>query len=181
LIEKDKINIKLDATHESLSYNSEWKFMSLKQTPSFYFDIPGIATEIEQEWRVARFTIEIKRSSSFYSHLFINPLLFILLIAMSVFILPPSCMERATMGVLLLLSLVIISLILDMYTPTGSLSISIIGKLIGFTMFMITWSTVVSTLIISIEKDYFVFKTIPTWVEKVKKNLLRKRIYLKSL
>ena len=144
--------------------------MNLKTMPEIDFFIPGI-DETNQDWRMSKFTIEIKRSSKFYTHLFVYPILFILFIAMSLFILPAACTERVTMGVLLILSLVIISLMLDTFTPTGSTTISIIGRLIGFTMFMVTWSTVASTLIIGVEKDYFIYKNIPTWLEKVEQLL----------
>jgi hypothetical protein len=35
-------------------------------------------------------------------------------------------------------------------------------------MFMITWSTVISTCIISIEKDMFAVKKIPVWLKNVR-------------
>ena len=88
---------------------------------------------------------------------------------MTMFILPPACVERVTMGVLLLLSLVIISLMLDTYMPKGATSVTIIGKLIGFTMFMVAWTTFLSCAIVGLDKDYFVYQNIPTWLEKVKK------------
>lgn len=84
---------------------------------------------------------------------------------MTIFILPPTCVERASMGVLLLLSIVLISLMLESYTPKNSTSISVIGKLVGFTMFMITWSTVFSTFTIGIDRDNFTNKTLPNWVK----------------
>ncbi len=84
---------------------------------------------------------------------------------MTIFILPPTCVERASMGVLLLLSIVLISLMLESYTPKNSTNVSVIGKLVGFTMFMITWSTVLSTFTIGIDRDNFTNKTLPTWVK----------------
>jgi hypothetical protein len=84
---------------------------------------------------------------------------------MTIFILPPTCVERASMGVLLILSIVLISLMLESYTPKNSTNISVIGKLVGFTMFMITWSTVISTSIIGIDRENFTNKTLPTWLK----------------
>ena len=86
---------------------------------------------------------------------------------MSIFILPPNCVERVTMGALLVLSLVIMSLMLDSYTPKSSARISVAGRLIGFAMFMVTWSTVGSTLIVGIDKDMFSIKNIPVWLKNV--------------
>jgi hypothetical protein len=109
----------------------------------------------------------MKRAPMFYVNLFVWPLIFILILAMSIFILPPSCVERITMGSLLILVLVIMSLMLDSYTPKSSSRNSIAGRLIGFSMFMVTWSTVISTCIISIEKDMFTIKVIPVWLKNV--------------
>ncbi len=105
----------------------------------------------------------------FYVNLFVWPLIFILLLATSIFILPPSCVERVTVGSLLILILVIMSLMLDSYTPKSSSRNSVAGKLIGFAMFMVTWSTVISTCIVSIGKDMFTVKVIPVWLKNVQK------------
>jgi nicotinic acetylcholine receptor, invertebrate len=112
-------------------------------------------------------SISMKRSSKFYVNLFIWPQIFILIIATSVFILPPNCVERTTMGVLLLLSLIIMTLMLESYLPKNSGSISTIGKLIAFSIFMVTWSTVLSTLIIAINCESFVTRSISPFIRKV--------------
>lgn len=109
----------------------------------------------------------MKRSSTFYVNLFIWPCIFILIITMSMFILPPNCVERVTMGVLLLLTMVIMSLMLDSYTPKNSTRVSIIGRLIGFTMFMISWSTIASSIVIILDRDRFTYAAIPMWIKTV--------------
>jgi nicotinic acetylcholine receptor len=109
----------------------------------------------------------MKRNSAFYVNLFVWPVVFILFIGMALFILPPNCVERVTMGVLLILTLVIMSLMLDAYTPKSSSKISIIGKLIAYAMFMITWSTCLSTVILSLCKDSFVVNPIPVSLKNV--------------
>lgn len=105
--------------------------------------------------------------SSFYVNLFIWPCVFILFIAMSMFILPPTCVERVTMGVLLLLTIVIMSLMLDSYTPKATTSISVIGRLIGFTMFMIAFATITSSLVVILDRDRFIYVPIPMWIKDV--------------
>ena len=197
MVDKNRLNIILNVTYEGTKTDSnlEWVFLSVKENPLKTLIIPGSNDKSDlfySDWSVSRFTLSnlvfflfkkickyiikslyfflskaFKRTSTFYVHLFVYPLIFILFITMSLFILPPSCIERATLGVLLLLSLVIISLMLDSYTPKNSSTISIIGKLIGFTMFMITWSTVISTLIIGIHKDFFIYRTVPIWLKNV--------------
>lgn len=107
----------------------------------------------------------MKRSSSFYVNLFVWPSIFILLVTMSMFILPPTCVERVTMGVLLLLTVVIMSLMLDSYTPKASSSVSVVGRLIGFTMFMISWSTLASSLVVILDRDRFTYVAIPMWIK----------------
>lgn len=111
--------------------------------------------------------IDIKRHSSFYVNLFIWPLIFILFTTMSVFILPPDCIERVTMGILLLLTLVIMSLMLDSYTPKMSTNMSTISRLIGFTMFMVSWSIMASCVVIVMNRDRFIYVPIPMWIKNV--------------
>lgn len=71
------------------------------------------------------------------------------------------------MGVLLLLTLVIMSLMLDSYTPKNSINLSIIDNLIAFAMFMVTWSTFTSTLILGLDKDSFTYRQVPVWLKNV--------------
>lgn len=71
-------------------------------------------------WSSAKFLMQIKRNSAFYVNLFIWPLIFILFLTMCLFILPPTCVERITLGVLILLSLIVMLLMLESYTPKNS-------------------------------------------------------------
>ena len=167
---KVSVTVNTFADNAKIYPNPEWVFTKFTESSEVHFNIPGeksLGETFELNWSVSKFSLTIKRSSTFYVNLFIWPLVLILFIAMSIFILPPTCVERASMGVLLLLSLVIMSLMLESYTPKSSSSVSVIGKLIGFSMFMVTWSTVISTLIISIDKDNFVFRNIPPWLKNV--------------
>lgn len=111
--------------------------------------------------------LDMKRVSGFYVNLFVWPCIFILFITMSMFILPPTCVERVTLGVLLLLTIVIMSLMLDSYTPKSSTSISLVGRLIGFTMFMISWSTMASSVVVILDRDRFTYSAIPMWIKTV--------------
>ncbi|CAF0740801.1 unnamed protein product [Brachionus calyciflorus] len=177
VVEKSKVRIYLTTTvNESrLGKNSEWSFVKLRDRHEFELSVPGTMNKqdwFSSDWSVSMFTLTIKRSAKFYENLFIWPLMFILIIQSCVFILPPTCIERASMGVLLLLTLVIMSLMLDSYTPKNSVSLSVIDNLIGFSMFMVTWSTFVSTLIIGLDKDTFTYRPIPTRL----KNILLKYI-----
>jgi hypothetical protein len=160
--------------------NPEWNLVDFKengnelvQMSNFFI---GKKNEIIENLSVGQFKVVIKRVSTFYVNLFMWPLVFILFITMGIFLLPPSCVERVTMGVLLLLTLVIMSLMLESYLPKTSTSISIIGRLISFNMFMVTWSTVVSTLIIGIDKDNFVYRAIPSWLKKFMLNYVAKAV-----
>lgn len=169
---KVKLNIN-SLSSGSLAPNQEWKLLEFSETEHWSFTTPGISyikdgkEQFGNNWSIKRLLLRIKRSPSFYVNLFIWPLLFVLTIASGLFILPPSCVERASMGVLLILSLVVMTLMLETYTPKTSMGSSVIGRLLGFSMFMITWSTVFSTLIISIDKDSFVHRNIPVWLKGV--------------
>lgn len=174
----DKVSVQVEAFVErsQMVPNAEWKFLSMTPGETHSFLIPGTNHEQQKafsyDWHVAKFRIHMKRNSKFYVNLFIWPLVFILFLGSSVFILPPSCVERISTGVFLLLALVIMSLMMDSFTPKSA-NLSVIGGLIEFNMFMITWAILVSTLIISIDKENFLMvKKIPQWL----KNLLLKYI-----
>ena len=61
LIDKDKIKLMISATtYDAIFDNSEWKFLSLRQTASWYYDIPGKTDEIsfmDNEWPVVQFKL----------------------------------------------------------------------------------------------------------------------------
>lgn len=173
----DTVSVSLNAyKSERMLENPEWKEASVSQGARHSFLMPGTTHHINEafsyDWSVASFNISVKRSSAFYVNLFIWPLVFVLVLGVGVFILPACCVERVSMGVLLLLSLVILSLMLENITPKSA-NPSVIARLISFDMFMLTLATVISTLIISIHKDNSLILTkIPQWL----KNILLKYI-----
>lgn len=164
----DKINVDVHAFTNEFEPNSEWELTSMTHGETHSFLIPGTTHAINEafsyNWMASKFSVTIKRDANFYVHLFIWPLIFVLYLGTCIFILPTSCVERVTMGVLLILTLVICSLMLESFTPKSA-DPSIVGKLIAFDMFMITLATVISTLIISIDKENFLMiKKIPRWL-----------------
>lgn len=173
MIDRSKliVNIKTFTELSQILPNPEWRLISLTDSYLYNFNIPGTFQANKESfnlnWSVGKFSMTLKRSQAFYVNLFIWPMVFILFIAMSVFILPPSCVERVTLGVLLLLSLVVLTLMLESYTPKNSANVSVIGRLIGFCMFMVTCATISSTLIISVDRDSFVYRKVPQWLKNV--------------
>ena len=122
MTDRSKVNVTLNvnATESKIIPNLEWKFVRLDVHPTWSLNVPGTQDNkqlINADWSVTKFTLIMKRSPTFYVNLFIWPIVFILFLAMSIFILPPNCVERVTMGSLLILTLVIMSLMLDSYTP----------------------------------------------------------------
>lgn len=97
------------------------------------------------------------------------------------FVLPPTCVERVTMGVLLLLTVVIMSLMLDSYTPKSSASMSVIGRLIGFTMFMIAFATIASSVVVILDRERFIYVAIPMWIKDVNKLFLFSFVFVYKL
>jgi hypothetical protein len=103
--------------------NPEWNYLKFESSedPLKFADL--------QDWSAVQFIMVVSRIPTFYVNLFIWPLLFILLLTSCLFILPPTCVERVTLGVLLLLSLVVMLLMLESYTPKNSFGgIPVIGK-----------------------------------------------------
>lgn len=170
----EKVNVRLHSFQAPINKfhtNQEWKLLSISDGTVHTFLIPGTthakSEAFSYDWSASKFIIQISRDSNFYTNLFIWPMIFVLAIATGIFLLPPSCVERISLGALLLLTLVISSLMLESFTPKSP-EPSVISNLIAFDMFMITWSTVLSTLIVSIDKENFLMvKKIPQWAKDV--------------
>ena len=112
MMDKSKVSvtIKTYVDEANLTPNPGWQFVSMSEATSLFFNIPGsdvvVQNTFSMNWAASKFSLVIKRSSAFYVNLFVWPLLFLLLVGTCVFILPPTCVERASMGVLLLITLV---------------------------------------------------------------------------
>lgn len=161
-INESKLKLKLNAyvNEKKLFTNPEWKYVSY-EVGAEELDMSPL-TDVNLGWSSVLFTIKVKRESAFFVNLFIWPLIFILFLITCIFILPPSCVERVTLGTLLLLSLIMMLLMLDLYTPKNSVSgWPVVGKLIMLNMFMATISTLVSSLIIGMSRDAFMVKKVP--------------------
>lgn len=134
MLENVHVRVKTSSNLNNFRSNSEWKFLSISDGERHSFAIPGTTHAAKEafyyDWYISEFTVHIKRISSFYVNLFIWPLVFMLFVGLVIFILPPSCVERVSMGALLLLSLVVLSLILESFTPKSPSS-SVVGNLIG--------------------------------------------------
>ena len=104
IYDETKVKLKLNTIVEQkkLFKNPEWKYLSHSSEDEFV-DFPVTDTIPTLNWSAVSFSITIKRDPSFYINLFIWPSLLILMITASIFILPPNCIERITMGVLILL------------------------------------------------------------------------------
>ncbi len=113
-ISKVKLKIKSNFNSARLFPNPEWKLIS-SDTSEELFTYSNTTT-----WSSVKFTIEIKRNSLFYVNMFVWPLVFILFVIMCIFVLPPICVERVVMGVMIILSLIIMLLCLESYTPKNS-------------------------------------------------------------
>jgi hypothetical protein len=121
-VSKVKLTIGSTSNSARLFPNPEWRLVNSDTTEelSTYSNTA--------KWSSVKFTIEIKRDSAFFVNMFIWPLVFILFVIMSIFILPPVCVERVVMGVMIILSLNVMLLMLDSYTPKNSFnSWSVIG------------------------------------------------------
>mgnify|MGYP001810855700 CR=1 FL=1 len=180
----DKSKVKLDASSfvnlNRLDQNQEWNFIIFKTIDDFYFSTPGIDNSKEKNgnnWSIAKFQLGMKRNYKFYLNLFIWPIIFILFVGSGLFVLPPSCIERVTMGALLMLSLVIMFMMLESYTPRSSSNInSVLTQLIVFSLFMISLSTFASTTIMSIDKNAIVYRAVPMWLKDFMLNYLAKLV-----
>jgi len=132
MTDKSKIHLNITTFIEprKMFPNLEWKYLNFEATeePIRFSDL--------SEWDTVKFLMRVERNSSFYVNLFIWPLVFFLFLTTCLFILPPSCVERISLGVLLLLSLVVMLLMLESYTPKNSFAgISTVGNLMIYVYF----------------------------------------------
>jgi len=140
MVDRSKVSVSVRTYVEMTRIlpNPEWKFLSFSDPTTYVFNVPGTnqayKDSFNMNWSVSKFSLALKRSSTFYVNLFVWPIVFILFVTMS----------------------------------ETTANVSIIGKLIGFCMFMVTSATVASTLIISVDRDNFVYRTIPSWLRNVK-------------
>uniref|UniRef100_A0AAN0LP86 Nicotinic acetylcholine receptor n=1 Tax=Polyphagotarsonemus latus TaxID=1204166 RepID=A0AAN0LP86_9ACAR len=160
LYTNDAINIRLNFINQSIvknnliqngidltefNINSEWDLMSV---PAQIIHKHSIAySNSAQE---ILFKINLRRKKLYYFVHLVLPCIMISILSIFVFYLPSNSKEKMTLSVSILVCLSIFLYIVSEIVSTNSLSTPLIGRYLFFTLFQVTLSILLSTLIVNI-------------------------------